>query len=342
MRISTVGVDLAKNIFQVHAETADGQVVLNRALRRNQVLAFFERLQPCLVGLEACATSHYWAREISKYGHEVRLMPPTYVKAYVKRGKSDAGDAAAICEAVTRPTMRFVALKTVEQQALLSHHRARQLLIGQRTQLANMIRSLIGEFGCTIRRGVNHVTCFAMEVREGQWRTLPDCVRPTVALLCQQFLHLQAQIARLDKMIFAASRQDKRVRLLQTIPGVGPITASAIVATIGEPQRFRSGRDFAAWIGLTPLNKSSGGKERLGRITEMGDRYLRRLLVAGMTARIGHARRQPGCADPWVIRLLGRKPTRLATIAMANKTARIIWAVLTRQKPYQAPQFAAA
>ena len=167
MRISTVGVDLAKNIFQVHAETADGQVVLNRALRRGQVLAFFERLEPCLVGLEACATSHYWAREISKHGHEVRLMPPTYVKAYVKRGKSDAGDAAAICEAVTRPTMRFVALKTVEQQALLSHHRARQLLIGQRTQLANMIRSLIGEFGCTIRRGVNHVTCFAMEVRDG-------------------------------------------------------------------------------------------------------------------------------------------------------------------------------
>ena len=195
-------------------------------------------------------------------------MPPTYVKAYVKRGKSDAGDAAAICEAVTRPTMRFVAIKTVGQQALLSQHRARQLLMRQRTQLANMIRSLIGEFSCTIRRGINHVNCFATEVRERQWRTLPDCVRATIALLCQQFLDLQAQIARLDKRIFAASRQGKRVRLLQTIPGVGPITASAIVATVGEPQRFRCGRDFAAWIGLTPLNKSSGGKERLGRITK--------------------------------------------------------------------------
>ena len=247
MRITTIGIDLAKNIFQIHAETSDGKVVFNRALRRSQVLAFFEKLEPCLVGMEACATGHHWAREISKLGHEVRLMPPTYVKPYVKRGKSDAGDAAAICEAVTRPAMRFVAIKTVEQQALLSQHRARQVL-------------------------------------------------------------------------------------------VGPITASAVVATIGEPERFKSGRDFAAWIGLTPLNKSSGGKERLGRITKMGDKYLRRLLVAGMTARIGFARRRPDRVDPWIVNMLGRKPSRLATIAMANKTARIIWAVLVRNEPYRAPQ----
>lgn len=342
MRISTIGIDLAKNIFQIHAETFDGKVVFNRALRRSQVLAFFEKLEPCLVGMEACATGHYWAREISKFGHDVRLMPPTYVKPYVKRGKSDAGDAAAICEAVTRPTMRFVAIKTVEQQGLLSQHRARQVLIGQRTQLANLIRSLIGEFGYTVRRGVNHVTSFAVEVRNGNLVSLPESVCTTIAVLCEQFLDLQEKISELEKVIFAASRKDERVRLLQTIPGVGPITASAVVATIGEPERFKSGRDFAAWIGLTPLNKSSGGKERLGRITKMGDKYLRRLLVAGMTARIGYARRRPDNVDPWIISMLGRKPARLATIAMANKTARIIWAVLTRNEPYQAPQAKAA
>ena len=342
MRITTIGVDLAKNIFQVHAETAGGQVVFNWALRRSQVLTFFERLEPCLVGMEACATSHHWAREISKLGHDVRLMPPTYVKPYVKRGKSDASDAAAICEAVTRPAMRFVAIKTVEQQAVLSQHRARQALIGQRTQLANLLRSLIGEFGCTIRRGVNHVTAFAIEARAGTLASVPDSVRTTIVLLCEQFLALQERIGMLDKMILAASRQDERVKLLQTIPGVGPITASAVVATIGDPGRFQSGRDFAAWIGLTPLNTSSGGKERLGRITKMGDRYLRRLFVAGMTARIGHARRRPDYVEPWVMALLSRKPTRLATIAMANKTARIIWAVLTRHEPYQTQQLRTA
>lgn len=342
MQISTIGIDLAKNVFQVHAETSSGEVVFNRALRRSQVLTFFERLEPCLVGMEACASSHHWAREISKFGHEVRLMPPTYVKPYVKRGKSDASDAAAICEAVTRPTMRFVEVKTVEQQALLSQHRARQLLIGQRTQLANLIRSLLGEFGCILRRGVNHVASFASEIRDGASTSLPDCVQASIAALCQQFLDLQEKIALLDQMISTASRQDERVKLLRTIPGVGPITASAVVATVGNPERFKSGRDFAAWIGLTPLNKSSGGKERLGRITKMGDKYLRRLLVAGMTARVGFARRSPDRVDPWIISMLGRKPTRLATIAMANKTARIIWAVLIRNEPYQAQHVRAA
>jgi transposase len=187
MRITTIGIDLAKNIFQIHAETSDGKVVFNRALRRSQVLAFFEKLEPCLIGMEACATGHHWAREISKFGHEVRLMPPAYVKPYVKRGKSDAGDAAAICEAVTRPTMRFVAIKTVEQQALLSQHRARQVLIGQRTQLANLIRSLIGEFGCTIRRGVNHVTSFAISARDGNLASLPESVCTTIVSYANNF-----------------------------------------------------------------------------------------------------------------------------------------------------------
>lgn len=342
MRITTIGIDLAKNIFQVHAETIGGDLIFNRALRRSQMQAFIEKLEPCLVGMEACATSHYWAREISKFGHDVRLIPPTYVKPYVKRGKSDAGDAVAICEAVTRPSMRFVAIKTVEQQALLSQHRARQALIRQRTQLANLIRSLVGEFGCIIRRGVNYVASFAIEAKAGTMISVPESVRTTIVLLCEQFLALQERIGTLDKMIQAVSRQDERVKLLQTIPGVGPITASAVVATVGDPRRFRCGRDLAAWIGLTPLNKSSGGKERLGRITKMEDRYLRKLLVAGMTARIGHARRRPDCADPWVVDLLSRKPTRLATIAMANKTARIIWAVLDRHEPYQAQQLRAA
>ena len=281
MQVTTVGLDLAKNVFQVHGVCSNGTVAFNRPLRRAQVLAFFAKLPPCLIGMEACGTSHYWGRELTKLGHKVKLMPPAYVKPYVKRGKTDAADAEAICEAVTRPTMRFVPIKSPDQQAVLSQHRARQLMIGQRTQLSNMIRGLIGEFGHIVPKGLHHIRAFAEQLKRGDGPDLPDVARDIIGSLCEQLLLLHRRINLLEKKIFSASRKDERVRLLMTIPGIGPVIASAIVATVGTPDQFNSGREFAAWIGLTPINKSSGGKERLGRITKMGDRYLRRLLVAG-------------------------------------------------------------
>ncbi len=337
MHVTTIGIDLAKTIFQVHGVTEDGGVAFNRSLRRHQVLPFLAKLEPCLIGMEACGISHYWAREISKLGHQVKLMPPVYVKPYVKRGKTDAADAEAICEAVTRPTMRFVAIKSPNQQNLLSQHRARQLMIGQRTQLSNMIRGLIGEFGYVVRKGLNHIRDFAKDLQAGNGPALPPAAQTVILSLFEQLLFLHARIKGLEVEIFAASRADKRVKLLETIPGIGPVTASAIVATVGSPHQFKSGREFAAWLGLTPLNRSSGGKERLGRISKMGDRYVRAMLVAGMTSRVRAARARPDRVDPWLVSLLGRKPVRLATVAMANKAARIIWAVLTRGEPYRAP-----
>jgi transposase len=335
MQVTTVGLDLAKNIFHVHGITADGSVAFNRALRRSQMLRFFEKLAPCLVGIEACGTSHYWARELSKFGHRVRLIPPAYVKPYVKRGKSDAADAEAICEAVGRPTMRFVEIKSAEQQALLSLHRARDLIVRQRTQTVNMLRGLLAEFGYVTAKNIERATGLARDIAKGDGPELPEMAQAVISSLCQQLLLLNDRIRWFTRQITAASRLDKRIKLLQTIPGVGPITASAIVATVGTPDQFKGGREFAAWLGLTPLNRSSGGKERLGGISKMGDRYLRRLLVTGMTARVRAARSRPERADPWMIALLERKPVRLVTVAMANKTARIMWAVLTRNEAYK-------
>jgi len=231
--------------------------------------------------------------------------------------------------------MRFVSIKSPDQQAALSQHRARQLLIGQRTQLSNMIRGLIGEFGCIVPKGLHHIRTFAEQLKRGEGPDLPDVARDVIGLLCGQLLLLHRRIDILEKKIFSVSRRDERVRLLMTIPGIGPVSASAIVATVGTPDQFKSGREFAAWIGLTPLNKSSGGKQQLGRITKMGDRYLRHLLVAGMTSRVRAAQSRPDRVEPWLASLLERKPVRLATVAMANKTARIIWAVLTRGEPYK-------
>ena len=265
-------------------------------------------------------------------------MPPIYVKPYVKRGKTDANDAQAICEAVTRPTMRFVAIKSPEQQALLCQHRARALLIGQRTQICNTIRGLIGEFGITIRKGMNHVRDFADALQKGDGPSLPNMAQEIIYLLCDQLLELHHRIQHIDKLMVQAAKSDKRIALLQTIPGIGIVNASAIVATVGTPDQFKNGREFSAWLGLTPLNKSSGGKERLGRISKMGDSYLRKLLVVGMTSQIRIARANPQRVDPWLVALLERKPARLATVAMANKTARIIWAVLMRGEPYKRRQ----
>lgn len=335
MQVTTVGLDLAKSIFHVHGVAEDGLVAFNRPLRRAQVLVFFGRLSPCLVGIEACSSGHYWARELSKLGHYVRLMPPAYVKPYVKRGKSDAVDAEAICEAVTRPTMRFVEIKSEDQQALLSLHRARDFVVRQRTQLINVLRSLAAEFGITIPRGVARAIDFANGLVEGAQSDLPELACEVFEVLSRQLVELHNRLGWYEIKLRLEARRSREAQLLQTIPGVGPVTASAVAATIGSGHQFRSGREFAAWLGLTPRNQSSGGKERLGKITKMGDRYLRQLIVVGMTSRVRQVRNHPERADPWLADLLQRKPARLATVAMANKTARIMWAVLTTNEPYR-------
>lgn len=337
MQVTTIGLDLAKNIFQVHGVREDGSVAFNKPVRRAQLLKFFEKQPACLVGMEACGSSHYWGRELSKLGHEVRLMAPIYVKPYVKRGKSDAADAEAICEAVTRPTMRFVPIKSVEQQGVLTQHRVRELLIRQRTQLSNTIRALVGEFGYIVRKGVNYIRDFASEMQAGGVDHIPSMARNAITALCRQLLDISGKIKTVENEIVRVARKDERTKLLQTIPGIGPINASAIVATIGSGEQFNTGRDFAAWIGLTPINKSSGGKERLGRISRMGNQYLRKLLVIAMTSRVRAAISHPERVDPWTASILAKKPTRLATVAMANKTARIIWAVLSRSEPFKRP-----
>ncbi|WP_114963191.1 IS110 family RNA-guided transposase [Tritonibacter mobilis] len=335
MQVTTVGLDLAKNVFHVHGVTHDGQVAFNRPLRRAQVLSFFQRFEPCLVGIEACASSHHWARALSKLGHTVRLMPPMYVKPYVKRGKSDAVDAEAICEAVTRPTMRFVEIKSQEQQALLSLHRARDFMVRQRSQLINMLRSLVAEFGITIARSVARAIDFVKGVIEGPSDDLPELSWDVLRILSRQLVELHNRLRWYEITMRIQARLSRQAQLLQTIPGVGPVTASAVAATIGSGHQFRSGREFAAWLGLTPRNHSSDGKERLGKITKMGDRYLRQLIVVGMTSRVRQVTNHPERADPWLADLLKRKPARLATVAMANKTARIMWAVLARNEPYR-------
>lgn len=335
MQVTTVVLDLAKNIFQVHGVTENGEVAFNQALRRAQLFAFFEKLPPCLVGMEACGSSHYWARQLSKLGHDVRLIPAMYVKPYVKRGKSDAVDAAAICEAVTRPIMRFVAIKSEEQQGVLFLHRARDLIVRQRTQLSNMLRGLLGEFGIVIVQGIGSAIKFAKGVLDGDKPGIPEVAIDVLDNLSNQLVALHLRVRRYEMRIRLQAKQDLRVTLLRSIPGVGPVTASAIVATAGDASQFKNGREFAAWLGLTPLNRSSGGKEKLGRITKMGDRYIRRLLVTGITSRLRQMKTHPERVDPWSRALLDRKPARLATVAMANKTARIIWAVLSKNEYYR-------
>jgi len=336
MEITTIGLDLAKRVFQVHGVDAGGAVVVRKALRRAQVLPFFVKLPSCLVGIEACGTSHHWARELIRLGHQVRLMPPAYVKAYVKRGKNDASDAEAICEAVTRPTMRFVAVKSPEQQAALSIHRTRDLLVRQRTQLINMMRGLLAEFGIDIPVGLERALLLARQIVDGEAPDVPAEAIRIVGVLSRQALETHAQLREIDRSLVALQNRDDVARRLATIPGIGPVGATALAASVTDPSQFRSGRQFAAWLGLTPLQNSSGGKERLGRITKMGDRYLRKLLVVGATSLVRRIKHKPETVDPRLVDLLARKPVRVATVAMANKMARTVWAIMTRGETYQA------
>jgi len=341
MQISTLGIDIAKNVFQVHGVDAAEQVVLKKQLRRGQVLEFVGKLPPCLIGMEACATSHHWAREFRRLGHDVQLMPPGYVKAYVKRSKNDAADAAAICEAVRRPSMRFVPIKNAEQQAALMLHRTRDLLIRQRTQLINAMRAHLAELGLVAPKGREGLQQLLRTVAQAEEEQLPSDARLACETLAAQLQAVQHRIDTLEKRIHQAHRANPASKRLDAIPGFGVIVSSAVAATMTDPKAFKTGREFAAWIGLVPRQNSTGGKERLGSISKQGDRYLRRLLIVGALAVIKSARTRPD-RYPWVVALLGRRPAKVVAVALANKMARIAWAVLVRGETYRAATHASS
>ena len=340
MEVSTIGLDIAKNLFQVHGVDAAGKVSIRKKLRRGAVLGFFAGLEPCLVGIEASCGAHHWARELGALGHEVRLLPPAYVKAYVKRGKNDAVDAEAICEAVTRPSMRFVPVKSAEQQAALVAHRVREALVRQRTMLVNLLRSQMAEFGLVAAKG-RHKSRALIALLEREDTPIPTPARAMLLELVAALAALEPRIAETERAMRAAVRHSPLAQALMTIPGIGPITASALLATVGDPGHFRSARHFAAWLGLVARQNSSGGKPRLGRISKMGNRYLRKLLVLGATSSLRRVRREQTPLAAWTRRLLERRPPRLVSVALANKMARIAWAVMTRGETYR-PQAAAA
>jgi transposase len=340
--VTTIGLDIAKSVFQVHGVDAEGKVIIRRQLTRRYVLAFFEKLPPCLVGIEACATSHHWSRELKELGHNVRLMPPAYVKPYVKRQKNDAADAEAICEAVTRASMRFVETKTPEQQSCLMLHRTRQLFIRQQTSVINAIRAHMAEFGIVApvgRRGVEALLEVVADVGDGR---VPELTRACLAALGDQLLRLKEKILEFDRKIMAWHRSNATSRRLDAIPGIGPALATALVASVADPKAFRSGRNFSAWIGLVPKQHSSGGKDKLGSISKQGDRYLRSLFTAGALAVIRYAKIHGTQHRPWLTALLARRPTKVAAIALANKIARMAWAMMARDEGYREPVALAA
>jgi transposase len=335
--VSTIGLDIAKSVFQVHGVDAAGQVVIRRQLKRRYVLAFFEKLPPCLVGIEACASSHHWSRELKVLGHTVKLMPPAYVKPYVKRQKNDATDAEAICEAVTRSTMRFVATKTPEQQSCLMLHRTRHLFIRQQTAVINVIRAHLAEFGIVAPVGRKGVEALLDVVANPTDKRVPVIARACLAALGAQLCRLKEQILEFDRMIVTWHRSQETSKRLDAIPGVGPVLATALVASIADPKAFRSGRNFSAWIGLVPKQHSSGGKDRLGSISKQGDRYLRSLFVAGALAVIRYAKIHGTEHRPWLTALLARRPSKVAAIALANKIARMVWVLMARGERYKEP-----
>jgi transposase len=344
--VTTVGLDIAKHVFQVHAVDAAGRVVAAKAIKRKEVLAFFAALPPCLVGLEACGTSHHWGRELQALGHDVRLMPPAYVKAYVRRQKNDAADAAAICEAVTRPSMRFVKVRSIANQAVLMRHKVREMLVGQRTQLLNGLRGHLGELGVIAAQGPNKARALGEAISDGEvvpdMPDIPPCVRDALKPLADQITVLDGTIAALDSEIRALAKADPVAERLMTIPGIGPVTASAITATVQEPSAFKGPREFAAFLGLTPRQSSSGGKERLGRISKMGNGYLRKLLVVGAHAVLYHRARHDDPLRTWARALIAAKPFKLVAVALANKLARLVFALMAQGTRYRTPSPASA
>lgn len=334
MKITIVGIDLAKNVFQVHGVDERGKAVLKKQLKRHQVLAFFANLPPCLVGMEACGGAHFWGRRLQAQGHTVRLMAPQFVKPYVKGNKHDAADAEAICEAVSRPSMRFVPIKNIEQQAVLSLHRDRQGFVRARTAQANQIRGLLAEYGLIVPQGIHHIARRVPEILEDASNELPDTFRALLARLLDHLKDLDRQIKELELQITQWHRDSELSRRLAAVPGIGPITASALVATVGDAKNFSNGRQLAAWLGLVPKQESSGGKTVLLGISKRGDPYLRTLLIHGARSVLWAAKRRKESVDRWVQGLLGRRSANVAAVAMANKAARIVWALLAKECQY--------
>lgn len=339
MKPIMIGLDLAKSVFQLHGSDAEGQV-FRRRLRRAEVERYFASLRPAIVGLEACGGAHYWARTLQRLGHEVRIMPPAYVKPYVKRNKTDGRDAEAVWEAMQRPTMRFVAVKSEAQQAIGVLHRARELLVRQRTMLANAVRAAFAEFGIVAPQGYKGLRTLIAQI-DGADGSLPEPARSALSLLAEHWKQLDADVRSLEARIVQAARQDERAERLMEIPCVGPMISAAVLAKVPDMHLFRSGRGFAAWLGLTGRVHGTGGKQRSGPISKKGDRMLRSLLIVGASAYLRHARMR-GVKDPWLAGLLARRPYKVAMVALAARTARIIWALLVKNERYRAPQPAAA
>jgi transposase len=335
MKITTIGIDLAKAVFQVHGVDERSKAVLRKQLKRKDVVSFFANLEPCLIGMEACGSAHYWARKLTALGHTVRLMAPQFVKPYVKTNKSDRNDAEAICEAVARQNMRFVPVKTAEMQAVLALHRARQGFVKARTAQANQIRGLLAEFGIVIPKGIGHISKRLPEILEDGENALPGMMRQLFERLGENLKEMDKQVGEMERQIKLWHRENEQSRKLEAIAGIGPITASAFVATVGDAKSFKNARQVPAWLGMVPRQEGTGGKTTLGRISKRGDVYLRTMLIHGARSVIAQFERKPDQADGWLKKLLARRNKNVAAVALAAKNARVAWALLAHERSYQ-------